>query len=548
MTDIVPNPDLLKVDALLPEVEKESQVSFTALKVTPDNTELWLKMGQLRADVYLDKAYISMDDIDENGAEYDELDSRSEHFVAVDDDGEVIGTIRVINRGTDNRSLPSEEEFGVRLPEQSQEISRFIHRLDLAPTEGFMVSLALMRAAHKATNGVSDTIYAVIEKKVYRQLNDYMGIKLTSLTEQPVRIEKYRDTENYLVEMQPKFITSQIHERDEAMIEKLEKSRRFADSIISKPFAPFFEKNNATKGLGRISLRDLETPNPEQFERNRGFFSEAEQQRLWDSTVAIAGAGGDGGQLAIALAQLGVRRFKLADPESFESQNLNRQAGASLATIGQNKAKVIAKQLRGLGATVEVYTDGVTAENIQEFIFGSQLVIDETELTMPQLGVMIAREARDKEVPVLMALNVGFGSYVTSFDPKSGVTFEDYLGIDGSKSLEEISQEKVSIAKWAPHIPTYANTDILQAVNDQKISIPTVVPGVLFAAADASTQAVAHLLADINPEWKKRIIRAPQGRSVDAIDGTNVVTFRSLHFKAQVAIAALRTRLGKNDV
>lgn len=548
MTDILPNPDLLKVDTTMPEHELREQALFTAMKITPADTELWLKMGQLRAEVYLDKEYISVEDINEDGAEYDELDERSEHFVAVNDEGEVIGTIRVINRGDQNLPLPSEEEFGVTLPEKSQEISRFMHDLDLSPTEGFMVSLALMRAAHKATNGVSDTIYAVIERKVYRQLNDYMGIKLTSLTEAPQRIAKYRDTENYLVEMQPKFITSQIHERDEAMIEKLEKSRRFADSIISKPFAPFFEKDNATKGLGRISLRDLESPNPEQFERNRGFFSEVEQQRLWDSTVAIAGAGGDGGQLAIALAQLGVRKFKLADPEAFESQNLNRQAGASLATIGQNKAKVIAKHLRGLGATVDVYTDGVTPENIEEFVADSDLIIDETELTMPQLGVMISREARENNVPVLMALNVGFGSYVTSFDPSEGVTFESYLGIDESKTLEEISEEKISIAKWAPHIPTYANTDILQAVNDQKISIPTVVPGVLFAAADASTQAVAHLLADINPEWKKRIIRAPHGRSVDAIDGTNVVKYRSAHFNIQVAIAALRTRFGKNNV
>jgi len=544
MTDILPSAELIIASETSSPQELFNKNDFTTKKVSPADTELWLKMGQLRAEVYLKNDYITLDDVDKDGAEYDQYDERADHFVAVNDEGDVIGTVRVIRRGDDLSPLPSEEEFGVTLPDDASEISRFMHALDTEPNEGLLISLALMRATLKATTGVSNTIYAVLEKKLHRQLEFHVGVGLKKVVNEPLVIPKYRSTENYLVEMEPRFITSQIHARDERMAKRVIDHPTLADSILGKSYAPFFERANAAQGLGRISMADFDKANPEQFTRNDGFFSSAEQERIFDSTVAIAGAGGDGGQLAIALARLGVTKFKLADPEIFGVENLNRQAGSSYATIGQNKAEVIAKILRGLGASVAVYTEGITEENIHEFVTGSNLIIDETELTMPELGTMIAREARAQNLPVLMALNVGFGSYVTSFDPK-GVTFESYLGINPDP---ELPLAEVDIAKWVPQIPTYANTGVLTGVMKGEISLPTVGPGVLFAAADASTQAIAHLLSDMNPEWNKRIEWAPHGRSVDAIDGTKIVKNRAVNFALSSLRALIRTKLHKNDV
>ena len=545
MTDIFPSPEVLINDVHETGFEKLSREEFTTLQITPADTDLWLKMGQLRGEVYADRKYISLDDLNEDGAEYDDYDAQSEHFIAVDSEGEVIGTVRVINRGDTGLVLPAESEFETTLPEQAQEISRLIHSSDLSATEGMLVSLALMRATLKATSGVSENIYAVLEKKLHRQLSHHIGIQLRTVGEER-QIEKYNGTTNYLVEMQPILITSQIHQRDMRVMHEIEGHASLAESILGKPFAPFFERDAAAKGLGKVSLSDLTSPNPEQYDRNRGFYSKEEQEKLWESTVAIAGAGGDGGQLAIALARSGVRKFKLADPEIFEVQNLNRQAGASYATLGHNKAEVIARELRAIGATVEVYNMGITEENVDEFVAGSDLIIDETEFTMPELGVMLARRAREHQLPVLMALNIGFGSYTTSF-AHDGMKFEEYLGLDPEMSLGEIAKQEVSIAKWAPHIPTYANTDVLVKVQKGEMSAPTVVQGVLFAAADAGTQAVMHLLSDVNPERAKWVRWAPHGRSIDSHDGTHEVSSRFARFNISVAIAALRTRLGKNQ-
>jgi len=59
---------------------------------------------------------------------------------------------------------------------------------------------------------------------------------------------------------------------------------------------------------------------------------------------------------------------------------------------------------------------------------------------------------------------------------------------------------------------------------------------------------IAHLLSDTSDEWARRIVWAPHGKSIDAIDGTRVVRARSIHFAVTVGIAALRTRFGKNKL
>lgn len=548
MTDIFPEAGRIAAE-LTTTPESMRDFSFETKKITPADQELWLEMGQLRGLVYLREGFIQPDILDEDGAEFDTFDERADHFVALADDGEMIGTVRVVHRGEDAQGiLPAEEEFAYELPVYTQEISRFIHAPELTPSEGLLVSLALMRAAYKATSGKSDTIYAVVEEKLHRQLSKHVGIELKSVAS-PKVIEKYRSTTNHLVEMQPQYITSQVYKRDVRVRRQVEDHPSLQESLLGKPYAPFFERHSTVMGLGRVSLADFTAPNPDQFDRNLGFLSPEQQEIIWNSTVAIAGAGGDGGQVAIGLARNGVRHFKLADPEVFAVENLNRQAGATYATIGHNKAETVADILRSLGATVDVYPQGITAENVAEFVNGSDLVIDETEYTMPQLGVMLAREARRQEKSVLMGLNVGFGSFTNSFDPK-GMTFEKYLDLDETMTLEEIEQSgaEVAIDKWVPHIPSYANMDVFKEVATDERSTPTVVEGVYFVAGDVGTQTIAHLLSATSAEWANRIKWAPQGNSIDAIDGARVVRSRSFHFKRTLAVMAIRNIFGYNQL
>src|SRR6186713_2900679 len=73
------------------------------------------------------------------------------------------------------------------------------------------------------------------------------------------------------------------------------------------------------------------------FQRNLGLISDDEQQVLRRACVAVAGAGGVGGLHLLALARMGIGRFHLADYDTFEVSNFNRQFGATVSSIGQSK-------------------------------------------------------------------------------------------------------------------------------------------------------------------------------------------------------------------
>src|SRR5690606_16749527 len=120
--------------------------------------------------------------------------------------------------------------------------------------------------------------------------------------------------------------------------------------------------------------------------------------------------------------------------------------------------------------------------------------IDETEMTIPKLGVMINRKAREDGQTVLMVLNVGFGCQVTSYTP-DGISFEKRLGLPEGISIEELEDVQVGLDKWLAHIPSYVDMDVFEKVNNGEMSAPSLVQGVDAAASIGATEAVKHLLA-----------------------------------------------------
>lgn len=243
---------------------------------------------------------------------------------------------------------------------------------------------------------------------------------------------------------------------------------------------------------------DLHPSMPE-LERNLGFFSEAEAKIFNDSTVAIAGAGGDGGALALQLARLGFGEIRLADPDPFEAQNINRQAVCTSETIGVNKAVAVGNYISKInqGIDVKVFTDGVTPDNIDEFTEGADLVIDETEFTIPDIGVMIARAARRQRVANMMVMNIGFGATATTFHP-NGRTFERMLGVSEDDSLADIAKKDIPLSRWVSYLPSYGDLRVLKKTASGEKSAPSVAPGVAMAASIGAVQAGLNLIKGQN--------------------------------------------------
>src|SRR5688500_4343653 len=103
----------------------------------------------------------------------------------------------------------------------------------------------------------------------------------------------------------------------------------------------------------------------EAFGRNLGFLSFDEQIRMRNARVAIAGLGGTGGAQVHALSRMGIAKFHLADPDTFELANFNRQIGATMANLDRLKTEVAKEMVLGINpeAEVKVFEQGITVEN-----------------------------------------------------------------------------------------------------------------------------------------------------------------------------------------
>lgn len=174
------------------------------------------------------------------------------------------------------------------------------------------------------------------------------------------------------------------------------------------------------------------------FSRNIGLVTLKEQDRLKNACVALPGLGGVGGTHIQALARMGIESFRLADPDTFDVVNFNRQLGATLSTIGQNKAAVMADEAAQINpnAKIKTFPEGITRENIEAFLDGVDVVVDGLEFFRIEIRRMLHRTCREKNIPVVMAGPIGFGAAVFVFMPGSA-SFDEHFAIDDEMTRAE---------------------------------------------------------------------------------------------------------------
>lgn len=168
------------------------------------------------------------------------------------------------------------------------------------------------------------------------------------------------------------------------------------------------------------------------FARNIGWITEAEQQRLRASTVAIAGLGGVGGVHLTTLARMGVGGFRIADPDRFELANFNRQVGATMASLGEPKADVLARMARDINPELRlsVFDRGLDAETVDAFLDGADLFVDGLDFFALDIRARVFARCRALGIPAITAAPLGFGAAYLVFLP-DGPSFEDHFRLDG---------------------------------------------------------------------------------------------------------------------
>ena len=99
--------------------------------------------------------------------------------------------------------------------------------------------------------------------------------------------------------------------------------------------------------------------------RNAGFVTEAEQKLLRSGRVFVCGVGGMGGAAIQSLVRAGVGHFALADMDTFEVSNLNRQLFATLDTVGQPKVAATVEAIARINPDARRTTHGAANSRTQ---------------------------------------------------------------------------------------------------------------------------------------------------------------------------------------
>lgn len=144
------------------------------------------------------------------------------------------------------------------------------------------------------------------------------------------------------------------------------------------------------------------------------------QERLLASRVLVVGLGGLGCPAALYLAASGVGTLRLADADTVELSNLQRQIAHGEQDIGQFKAESAARAIAALNphTVVEVITDYLGEHNLAEQVAGVDLVIDATDNFPTRFA--LNRVCIANAIPMVSAAAVRTEGQLAVFDPVRG--------------------------------------------------------------------------------------------------------------------------------
>ena len=156
---------------------------------------------------------------------------------------------------------------------------------------------------------------------------------------------------------------------------------------------------------------------PYRYIRNLDIITPAEQLRLAESRVAVAGAGGLGGQVILLLARIGVGRLTVVDHDRFEETNLNRQALCRQESLQRPKAQTASDVVASInpGVRVMAHPVKIDADNVDRILTGADVIVDALDNAPDRLVLQAA--AGRLGLPLVHGALAGFEGRVMTVCP-----------------------------------------------------------------------------------------------------------------------------------
>ena len=127
------------------------------------------------------------------------------------------------------------------------------------------------------------------------------------------------------------------------------------------------------------------------------------------ANVLVVGVGGVGAYAAEMIARAGVGRMTIADADTVNASNINRQLVALHSTVGQPKAEVLAARLRDINPEIEltVVNEYIRDERTYELLDSARFdyVVDAIDTLSPKLALILA--ALERGYPLVSSMGAG---------------------------------------------------------------------------------------------------------------------------------------------
>jgi adenylyltransferase/sulfurtransferase len=142
----------------------------------------------------------------------------------------------------------------------------------------------------------------------------------------------------------------------------------------------------------------------------------AGQARICEAAVLVVGAGGLGCPVSLYLGAAGVGRLVLADGDTVDLTNLQRQIGHVTAAVGENKAVSLARSVLAINPEIEVSPLQVALADsaLYEAVAAVDLVIDASDNFATRHAVN--RACVQLKKPLVSGAAIGFSGQVAVFD------------------------------------------------------------------------------------------------------------------------------------
>jgi molybdopterin/thiamine biosynthesis adenylyltransferase len=275
------------------------------------------------------------------------------------------------------------------------------------------------------------------------------------------------------------------------------------------------------------------------FSRNIGWLTRQEQDQLRHKRVAIAGMGGVGGIHLLTLCRLGIGKFHMADFDTFDLVNFNRQTGATIRTLGQGKLGVMTQQARDINPELDItgFAKGVTENNLDAFLEGVDLYVDGLDFFAFQARQQVFAKCAEKGIPAITAAPLGMGTAVLNFLP-GGMSFNDYFRLDDGPEAEKPLRFLLGLAPTHLQMGYLADPSAVDLANRKG---PSTIMACQLCAGVAATEALKILLG------RGPVRTAPKGYHFDAYRNKLELTWRpggNRNPLQRLAIAFAKHKLG----